>query len=158
MRHVIGAFLLLICTSSVWANDEAQQQALLLAKSAFDRNEQLAHAIQGVRQILPNIKGDNDLFAAEIIFVGTAQQALMAMKNHNSWLATYAAMKNDKDKEFVLEELRYSQKVAADAVERAIMQINKALPSLKNRDLVASLISLREELNGESHLLTSWKP
>lgn len=158
MKYVMGTFLLLICVSSAWADDRGQQQVLLLAKSIYDRNEQLDLAIQDLRQVLPNVKEDTELFPAEIIFVGTAQQASMAMKNHNSWLATYSAMKNNKDKEFVLEELRYSLKVSVDAVERAISQINKALPSLKNHELAASLVRLREVLTGESQLLASWKP
>lgn len=159
MKYVIRTFLLLlICSNSAWADDKGQQQALLLTKSIFNKNEQLDQAIQDLRTELPQIKEDADLYAAEIIFVGTAQQASMAMKNHNSWLAAYSAMKNKTDKEFVLEELRYSQKVALDAVGRAISQINKALSSIKNPELAAQLAKLRNVLNEENQLLGSWKP
>jgi lipopolysaccharide biosynthesis regulator YciM len=159
MKYVIRAFLLLlICTNSAWADDKGQQQALLLAKSIFSKNEQLDQAIHDLRLVLPQIKEASDLHAAEIIFVGAAQQASMAMKNHNSWLAAYSAMKNKTDKEFVLEELRYSQKVALDAVERSISQINRALSSIKNHELVTQLAKLRNVLNEENQLLGSWKP
>lgn len=159
MNYIIRVFLLLlVCTSTAWAVDKGQQQAFLLAKSLFDKNEQLDHAIHDLRIVLPQIKEDADLYAARIIFEGAVQQASMAMKNHNSWLAAYSAMKNKTDKEFVLEELRYSQKVALDAVERSISQINSALSSIKNHELVTQLTKLRNVLNEENQLLGSSKP
>lgn len=159
MKYIVRVFfLLLICTSTAWAVDKGQQQAFLLARSLFDKNEQLDHAIHDLRVMLPEIKEDADLHAAGMIFEGAVQQASMAMKNHDSWLATYSAMQNKTDKEFVLEELRYSYKVALDAIERSISQINNALSSITNQGLATQLIKLRDVLHEENKLLNSWKP
>jgi alpha-D-ribose 1-methylphosphonate 5-triphosphate synthase subunit PhnI len=159
MKYIVRVFLLLlICTSTAWAVDKGQQQAFLLAKSLFDKNEQLDQAIHDLRLVLPQIKEDADLHVAGIIFEGAVQQASMAMKNHDSWLATYSAMQNKTDKQFVLEELRYSQKVALNAIERSVSQINKALSSINDHALSTQLVKLRDVLNEENQLLSSWKP